>query len=113
MKIRYALTLLAVCLMMFGCQQEIDMKLPDYQPKLVVEGSIETGSPAMVMLSKSIPYFSEINLGALMNDVLVNGTQARVFVTSETGETEELQWQITPEAPYYMAFMGKNVLGRV
>lgn len=112
MKIRYALTLLAVCLMMFGCQQEIDMKLPDYQPKLVVEGSIETGSPAMVMLSKSIPYFSEINLGALMNDVLVNGTQARVFVTSETGETEELQWQITPEAPYYMAFVGKNVLGK-
>ena len=64
---------MAVCLLVSACQREIDMKLPEYQPKLVIEGSIETGSPAMVMLSKSIPYFSEINLGTLMNDVLVNG----------------------------------------
>lgn len=86
--------------------------MPDYQPKLVIEGTIENGSPAMVMLSKSIPYFSEINIGTLMNDVLVNGTQARVFVTSETGETEELKWTITPDAPYYMAFVGSKVIGK-
>ena len=43
-----------------GCQREIDLELPDYQPKLVIEGTIENGAPAMVMLSKSIPYFSEI-----------------------------------------------------
>ena len=102
----------AACLLAVGCQREIDLKLPEYQPKLVIEGTIENGQPAMVMLSKSIPYFSEINLGTLMNDVLVNGSQARVFITSETGETEELQWQISPEAPYYMAFKGSNVLGK-
>lgn len=103
---------LICCLLLFGCQREIDLNLPDYQSKLVIEGTIENGSPAMVMLSKSIPYFSEVNLGTLMNDVLVNGTQARVFVTSETGETEELKWTITPEAPYYMAFMGSKVIGK-
>ena len=53
-----------------GCQREIDLELPDYQPKLVIEGTIENGAPAMVMLSKSIPYFSEITLEMLMNDVL-------------------------------------------
>ena len=104
--------LFVVCLLMAACQQEIDMKLPDYQSKLVIEGSIETGSPAMVMLSKSIPYFSEINLETLMGDIFVTGDQARVFVTSETGETEELFWQLNPEAPYYTAFMGKNVIGK-
>lgn len=103
---------LLFCLLAFGCQREIDMKLPDYEPKLVIEGSIETGAPAMVMLSKSIPYFSEINLETLMGDVFVTGDQARVFVTSETGETEELVWQINPEAPYYTAFMGRSVIGR-
>ena len=103
---------LAVALLLCACQREIDLNLPDYQSKLVIEGTIENGSPAMVMLSKSIPYFSEVNLGTLMNDVLVNGTQARVFVTSETGETEELKWTLSPEAPYYMAFMGKNVIGK-
>ena len=108
----FELVLLALCLLMFGCQQEIDMKLPEYQSKLVIEGSIETGSPAMVMLSKSIPYFSEINLETLMGDVFVSGDQARVFVTSETGETEELVWQFSPEAPYYTAFIGNTVIGK-
>ena len=112
MKKLFAFMLLAFCLLMFGCQREIDMKLPDYQPKLVIEGSIETGLPAMVMLSKSIPYFSEINLETLMNDVFVTGDQARVYITSETGETEELVWQLNPEAPYYTAFMGRQVVGR-
>lgn len=104
--------LLVVCLLLSACQREIDMKLPDYQSKLVIEGSIETGTPAMVMLSKSIPYFSEINLETLLGDVFVSGDQARVFVTSETGETEELVWQLNPEAPYYTAFMGRNVIGK-
>lgn len=103
---------LVVALFLSACQREIDLNLPDYQSKLVIEGTIENGSPAMVMLSKSIPYFSEINIETLMTDVLVNGTQARVFVTSETGETEELKWTISPEAPYYVAFMGSQVIGR-
>ena len=103
---------MTVCLLAFGCQREIDLDLPDYQPKLVVEGTIENGSPAMVMLSRSIPYFSEVNLSTLMNEVLVDGTKARVFVTSETGETEELTWQLSPDAPYYVAFMGHNVIGK-
>lgn len=106
------LLLMTVCLLAFGCQREIDLDLPDYQPKLVVEGTIENGSPAMVMLSRSIPYFSEVNLSTLMNEVLVDGTKARVFVTSETGETEELIWQLSPDAPYYVAFMGHNVIGK-
>ena len=106
-------SIVTAMLLLFGaCQREVDLNLPDYQSKLVIEGTIETGSPAMVMLSKSIPYFAPIGLDELMSEVLVNGTQARVFVTSENGETEELLWTISPEAPYYVAFMGKNVIGK-
>lgn len=100
------------CFMLAGCQKEIDMNLPEYQRKLVIEGTIENGSPAMVLITRSIPYFSEINMSTLTDSVLVTGQQARVFITSETGETEELTWQISPEATYYVAFMGKNVIGR-
>lgn len=101
-----------MALLLSACQREIELDLPDYQSKLVIEGVIETGSPAVVMLSKSIPYFSEINLETLMSQVLVNGTQARVFVTSETGETEELHWTLSADAPYYVAFMGSKVIGK-
>lgn len=108
----WILILLIICVLQHGCQKEIELNLPEYQSKLVVEGTIENGFPAMVMLSRSIPYFSEVNLNTLMNEVLVNGTQARVFITSETGESEELTWTLTPEAPYYVAFVGKNVIGK-
>ena len=103
---------LIICVLQYGCQKEIELNLPEYQSKLVVEGTIENGFPAMVMLTRSIPYFSEVNLNTLMNEVLVNGTQARVFITSETGESEELTWTLSPEAPFYVAFVGKNVIGK-
>ncbi len=88
------------------------MQLPDYKSKLVIEGTIENGSPAFVMLSKSVPYFSEINISTLMNDILVSNKQAQVFIKSEYGEEEQLTFKITPEAPYYVAFCGKNVIGK-
>ena len=103
---------LAVLSLLSGCQREVELDLPGYESKLVVEGTIENGSPAVVMLSKSIPYFSEISFATLTSDVLVNGSQARVFVTAETGESEELKWTLSPDAPYYVAFMGKDVIGR-
>ena len=40
-----------------GCQTEIEVDLPDYEPKFVVEGYIENGKPAMVILTQSMPYF--------------------------------------------------------
>lgn len=97
---------------LLGCQREIDLQLPEYQPKLVVEGTIENGSPAIVLITRSIPYFAEINFSSLMNDVIVTGNKARVFVTSETGESEELFWDVTSAATYYVAFMGSKVIGR-
>ena len=103
---------LLACLWFVGCQREIDLNLPDYQPKLVIEGTIESGRPAMVMVSKSIPYFKEVTFNYLMDSVLVTNNDARVFITSETGETEELKWRMTPELPYRMGFVGSKVIGR-
>ena len=85
MKKLFLLWIWAVCLLATGCQREIDLKLPEYQPKLVIEGTIENGQPAMVMISKSIPYFKQVTFNYLMDSVLITNNQARVFVTSETG----------------------------
>lgn len=103
---------LSVLFLLTACQREIDMDLPNYEPKLVIEGTIENGLPAMVMLSRSVPYFSEISLSTLMKDVIVDGTMAKVFVISEDGEEEELTYKLTQDAPYFVAFCGKNVIGR-
>ena len=44
-----------------SCQKEIEVDIPDYDRKIVIEGRIENGSPAMVIVSRSVPYFDPIN----------------------------------------------------
>ena len=88
---------------LFSCQKEIEVTLPDYDQKLVIEGSIENGEPAMVIVSNSVPYFATLDLNTLMNKVLV--TDAVVTVTSSTGESEQLQLIYTDQSPVYIAYV--------
>ena len=94
----------------FGCQQEIEVELPDYETKIVIEGSIETGEPAMVILSKSIPYFAEINLDYLMNHVFIQ--DAEVYINTSDGQSERLMFQYCADSPIFFAYRGNNILGR-
>ena len=96
-----------VCL---GCQTEIEVELPDYTSKLVIEGTIENDKPAMVVLSRSIPFFSEIDIQYILQNVLVR--DAEVWVTADDGETEQLSFQLYGESPYYMAFVSPTLRGR-
>ncbi|MCR4965513.1 MAG: DUF4249 domain-containing protein [Bacteroidales bacterium] len=96
-----------VCL---GCQTEIEVDLPDYTSKLVIEGTIENGKPAMVVLSKSIPFFAEIDMEYIMQNVIVR--DAELWVTADDGETEQLNFQFHGESPYYMAFVSPTMRGR-
>lgn len=96
--------------LMFGCETEIEVDLPEYNPKLVIEGTIENGQPAIVFLSKSIPYYSNIDLEYLLKNVAV--TDAEVYVTSSDGESERLTFQYCPDAPLYFAFVSNRLRGK-
>lgn len=108
MKLKYilGLFLLFICA---ACETEIEVEIPDYQDKIVIEGSIENGSPAMVVISKSVPYFSTIDIETLMNDVFIKN--AEVTIESSTGETERLTYTLCEDSPVYLAYVGRNVLG--
>lgn len=110
----YRLLMVAVMVLlsvlMLGCETEIEVDLPEYTPKLVIEGTIENGEPAIVTLSKSIPYYSNIDLEYLMNNVAI--TDAVVTVTSSDGESEQLTFQYCPDAPLYFAFVSKKLRGK-
>lgn len=93
-----------------SCQTEIDIDLPEYTTKMVVEGSIENDAYPMVMLTKSIPYFSTIDIETLINEVFI--TDAKVTVTSSDGESEELRMTLTEESPLYVAYVGKTLKGK-
>jgi hypothetical protein len=55
-----------ICIIIFliaatSCRKDVTLELPEYKQKVVIEGSIETGSPAIVFLSWSVPYFGEFD----------------------------------------------------
>ncbi len=64
-----------------SCEKEVDIDLDTGEPRLVVEGGIENDLPPIVLLTKSIGYFEQINLETLQN-TSVHG--AEVYVSDGT-----------------------------
>ncbi|MCL2434757.1 MAG: DUF4249 domain-containing protein [Lentimicrobiaceae bacterium] len=89
-------------ILFFSCQTEIEVKIPDYYNKLVVEGYIENGQYPIVSLSRSIPYFSTMTMNYLRDSVII--TDAKVTITSSKGETQELIFMPFLQAPLFFGY---------
>jgi hypothetical protein len=67
---------------LWSCSKEVQIDIPGYKEQLVVDGRIETGQPAIVLLSKSNNVYTSANyqtyLNSFVDDAIVlisNGTQ--------------------------------------
>src|SRR5690349_11269025 len=60
-KAAYPRVFALILLFVTGCRKDITLDLPKYQQKVVIEAAIETGSPAVVFLSYSVPYFGDFD----------------------------------------------------
>ena len=76
----YLLFLFSV--LIFSCEQDVEVDLNNNQSSIVVEGYIEPYLPSYVFLSKSQPFFDEINETELNNLFI---TDAKVTVTRDDG----------------------------
>lgn len=75
------LFLLTLTIVATGCERSVDFKLNETEPKLVVEATIENGQPPVVYLSRSVGFFSKIDLQTLSNSFVRN---AEVYVSNGT-----------------------------
>jgi len=64
---RTLLLLFVVLLLQTSCEKEVNINLSTGEPKLVIEGQIENGGFPIVVITKSIGYFSRIDLSTLEN----------------------------------------------
>lgn len=64
--------LLLSCFSWAACEKVVHINLKSGGQKLVVEGTIETGYPPIIRLSKSIGFFSNINLQTLSDAYVHN-----------------------------------------
>ncbi|MCO6480646.1 MAG: DUF4249 domain-containing protein [Phaeodactylibacter sp.] len=82
--------LLAVGLSACDLEQEVDIELPEYESRLVVECYLEPGKPFSLLLSRSLPYFDPfppLNQ-EFLERILVNNAEVKVF---HDGKTYELK----------------------
>ena len=80
--------IIVICLFVCSsCEKAVSFKLDQPEPKLVVEGTIENGRPPVIILSKSLGYFSSVDLQTLQNSFVHN---ADVYI-STTGFTSKLR----------------------
>jgi hypothetical protein len=107
MNIKYCILVLCllVSLLFQSCQSEIEVDLPAYKSKLVVEGYIENGKPPRVMLTRSVPFFQHLDMDYIMDNVLI--MDAVVMVFAEDGEAERLTFMTCDDSPFKYAYVGR------
>lgn len=90
-----------------SCRKDIKLKLPNYQQKVVVEASIETGQTAFVLLSYSVPYFSNFDLSQPETVYIQDG-----FVTITDGFIIDTLKKITLPIVPLPIYVGSKIIGQ-
>ena len=86
-------SILIIIILLFSCTKEIQINIPNQGAEFVVNGYIENGQHAKVLLTRSLPYFDPLNddivFASFIND-------ATVTLKSSLGEIEELEYNSIP-----------------
>jgi hypothetical protein len=77
----------AILFIFNSCETPISITLPHSENVKVIEGWIENDQPAIVVISNSLSYYSDVNLEAIMASV---DTNAIVRISDDMGNTERL-----------------------
>jgi len=80
-----------------SCEKEVEVDLPETEPKLVVEGTIENGQPPIVILTRTQSYFAPTDLNSIasifVKDAVITvsdgTTTVELLEISSEGLTEE------------------------
>ncbi len=78
--------LLLLPFLLTACEKEITVDLPETASKVVVEGTIETGQPPVVLLSRTQSYFEPTSIAGLASLYITDG----VVIVSDGFTTDTL-----------------------
>jgi hypothetical protein len=84
------LLIIGVLTALTACEKTIELDLNETSPKLVVEATIENGQPPIVVLTKSVGYFSNISPDILANSFVHNAI-IKVSNGTKTHQLKEYQ----------------------
>ena len=107
----YCFFIFAVILLFTACETPISIKLPEKAGTTVIEGWIENDKTATVVISRSMSFYSTIDLNTIFNSA---DTTATVIITDDLGNSETLQLGFSFEHIYGLlgrAYIGKTLKG--
>jgi len=81
-----------IAIFLSSCERNININLKEAEPKLVVEGIIETGQGPVVYLTKSLSFYSKFDPATLANSFV---HQAEVYVSNGV-KTHKLKEYVLP-----------------
>lgn len=81
--------------LLWSCTKEVEIDIPGYQEQLVVDGRIETGQPAIVLLSKSANVYASTNFDSYLNSFVDDA----IVVLSDGIQTDTLTKICTDDLP--------------
>jgi hypothetical protein len=87
--------LLLLSIVLFSCTKEVQIDIPGYKENLVIDGNIETGQPAIVLLSTTNNIYSPTNLDAYLEGFISGAT----IIVSDGTITDTLTEICTDELP--------------
>ena len=58
----------------YSCEKNVTVEIPESEEALVIEGYIETGTPPIVLLTRSLPFFGQINVNAILQNSVLGAT---------------------------------------
>lgn len=96
------LPILIAGFILIACEKELELDLPSVPPKVVVEGWIENGQHAEIILSHTAPYFSKIDSTTIMNFA-----ETRAKVTLNRGTESEIL-TLKPGRGYFPPYVYKS-----
>ena len=98
----------AILGMFMACEKSVSFDLDEQAPKLVVEGTIESGRPPVFFLSRSLDYFSEINPDILSGS-FVRNAEIRLSNGSLTHRLKEYTLANAAGNLYYYSLDSANL----
>jgi len=96
-------------LFFYSCTEKINVKLPNADKKIVIEGNIENGKFPEVIITKTIPLFSSVT-STNVNDFYV--LDAQVYVSDGT-ITDTLHLAIDSVSSLGVVYTGFKIIGAV
>jgi len=99
--------ILATLSLFSACTEEINVTLPNSDKKIVIEGTIENGKYAEVIITRSIPLFSSVGSTSPAEFYV---TDATVYVSNGT-TTEILTITIDSSSALGVVYKGNTILG--